>query len=169
MQLQQPEQQSPAQDCSTRRFADIARGLFFLLGAISIVIVMFMFILVWQPIWQSGFKDFHTISEAIDNLNKTAKPATEVAPLMLVEIEKMNLSVEKMEQTLQTIGKMQGDIEAMRTSIKLIEDINPNIMSINYTMTQMNQILSAQMRRMNYEVDRMGDKFSPFGMMPFNW
>lgn len=152
-----------------KNFSEFWRGVFFVSASLSLMVVMMMFVFVWQPIWTKGFKDFHTISKAIDNLNQTAKPTSEVAPLMLAEIRKMNDSVKKMEKTLQTIEAMQQDIEGMRTSIKLIEDINPNIMSINYSMTQMNQILAAQMGRMNYEVDRMGDKFSPFGMMPFNW
>jgi len=43
------------------------------------------------------------------------------------------------------------------------------MLRVNTTMEQMSQSMSGQMGRMNYEVDRMGDKLSPFGMMPFNW
>ncbi len=153
----------------TRRFADFWRGVFFLLSSISLIIVMAMFVFVWQPIWTAGFKDFHTISAAISTLNETAKPSSEVAPLMLEEIAKMNSSLGHIEQTMLTIDEINSTMKSIGTSMKTIEDISPNIISMNYTMAEMNQTMLSQMRQMNYEVDQMGDKFSPFGMMPFNW
>jgi hypothetical protein len=125
-----------------KRFAELWRGIFFLVSSVSLCIVLFMFIFVWQPIWTKGFSDFHTISEAISKLDQTAKPASKVAPLMLVEISKMNQTMTNMDTTM---------------------------LRVNTTMEQMSQSMSGQMGRMNYEVDRMGDKLSPFGMMPFNW
>jgi hypothetical protein len=130
---------------------------------------MVMFIFVWQPIWTKGFKDFHTISGAISKLNETAKPTSEIAPLMLEEMAKMNGSLGHIETTMLTIDEINKTMLSIGTSMKTIEDINPNIVSMNYTMMQMNQTLLGQMRQMNYEVDQMGDRFSPFGMMPFNW
>ena len=130
---------------------------------------MAMFIFVWQPIWTEGFKDFHTISGAISKLNETAKPSSEIAPLMLEEISKMNGSLGHIEKTMLTIDEINITMKSIGASMKTIEDINPNIVSMNYTMAQMNQTMLAQMRQMNYEVDQMGDKLSPFGMIPFNW
>ena len=153
----------------TRRFANFWRGVFFLVSSISIVVLMAMFIFVWQPIWTEGFKDFHTISAAISKLNETAKPSSEIAPLMLEEISKMNGSLGHIEKTMLTIDEINITMKSIGASMKTIEDINPNIVSMNYTMAQMNQTMLAQMRQMNYEVDQMGDKLSPFGMMPFNW
>jgi len=153
----------------TRKFADFWRGVFFLVSSISIVVLMAMFIFVWQPIWTEGFKDFHTISGAISKLNETAKPSSEIAPLMLEEISKMNGSLGHIEKTMLTIDEINATMKDIGASMKTIEDINPNIVSMNYTMAQMNQTMLAQMRQMNYEVDQMGDKLSPFGMMPFNW
>jgi len=135
-----------------KKFADLWRGIFFLVSSISLVIVILMFVFIWQPIWTDGFKDFHTISEAISKLDETAKPVSEMAPLALVQIAEMN--------------KTMMD---MRTSMKTLEELNPSIIRMSYTMDQMNQVLNSQMGRMNYEVDQMGDKFTPFGMMPFNW
>lgn len=152
-----------------KRFADFWRGVFFLISSLSLIILMVMFIFVWQPIWTEGFKDFHTISGAISKLNETAKPSSEIAPLMLEEMAKMNNSLGHMETTMLTIDEINKTMISIGTSMKTIEDINPNIVSMNYTMMQMNQTLLGQMRQMNYEVDQMGDKFSPFGMMPFNW
>ncbi len=152
-----------------KRFADLWIGIFFLVSSVSIVIIMAMFIFVWQPIWTAGFKDFHTISAAISKLNETAKPSSEIAPLMLDEMAKMNNSLSHIEKTILTIDNMNVTMKGIGASMKTIENINPNIVSMNYTMAQMNQTMLAQMRQMNYEVDQMGDKLSPFGMMPFNW
>ena len=152
-----------------KKFADFWRGVFFLISSISLTIIMAMFVFVWQPIWTAGFKDFHTISDAITKLNETAKPSSEIAPLMLDEIAKMNNSLGHIEKTMLTIDEINTTMKSIGASMKTIEDINPNIVSMNYTMAQMNQTLLGQMRQMNYEVDQMGDKFSPFGMMPFNW
>jgi len=152
-----------------KRFAEFWRGVFFLISSLSLIILMVMFIFVWQPIWTKGFKDFHTISGAISKLNETAKPTSEIAPLMLEEMAKMNGSLGHIETTMLTIDEINKTMLSIGTSMKTIEDINPNIVSMNYTMMQMNQTLLGQMRQMNYEVDQMGDRFSPFGMMPFNW
>jgi len=135
-----------------KKFADLWRGIFFLLSSLSLVIVVTMFIFVWQPIWTEGFKDFHTISEAISKLDDTAKPVSDIAPLALVQITEMNKTMKD-----------------MRTSMVKLEELNPNMIRMSYNMDQMNQIMSGEMGRMSYEVDKMGDKFTPFGMMPFNW
>ena len=153
----------------TRNFANFWRGVFFLVSSLSIVILMTMFIFVWQPIWTEGFKDFHTISGAISRLNETAKPSSKIAPLLLEEIAKMNGSLGHIEKTMLTIDEISKTMKGMETSIKTIEDINPNIVSMNYTMARMNQTMLGQMRQMNYEVDQMGNKLSPFALMPFNW
>ena len=153
----------------TKKLADFWRGVFFLVSSVSIVILMSMFIFVWQPIWTEGFKDFHTISGAISKLNETAKPSSEIAPLMLDEMAKMNNALSHIEKTMLTIDEINVTMKGIGSSMKTIEGINPNIVSMNYTMAQMNQTLLGQMRLMNYEVDQMGDKLSPFGMMPFNW
>lgn len=113
-----------------------------MVSSVSLCVILLMFIFVWQPIWTKGFSDFHTISEAISKLDQTAKPASKVAPLMLVEISKMNQTMNHMDMTM---------------------------LSVNTSVEHMSQSLSGQMGRMNYEVDRMGNKLSPFGMMPFNW
>lgn len=166
MQLQQPEQQSPAQDCSTRRFADIARGLFFLLGAVSMVVVMVMFILVWQPIWQSGFKDFHTISQAIDKLNETAKPASQSVPLMLEQMIQMNESMLEMKSVMYD---MQASMKKIETMSPRIKHMDGTIEHMNTSLDAMTITLSTQMSRMSYLIAKIKNKFSPSVMMPFNW
>lgn len=141
-------------------FVDLWKGIFYLVSSLSVVVVLLMFVFVWQPIWTAGFKDFHTISEAISKLDKTAKPASEAIPLLLVELTEMNKSVSDMGAT---IVKMQSSIET-------IEEINPNIVKMNNSMENMIFIMYQEMGKVNYEMDRMGDKFSPIGMMtPFNW
>jgi uncharacterized protein YoxC len=160
------EQQPTAQTCSSRRFADIARGLFFVLATVSMIVVMIMFIRVWQPIWESGFKDFHTISSAIDNLNETARPASETVPLMLEQMTQMNHSMQEMKTVMLD----------MRTSMQQLEQLTPriehmdgSIEHMNVSLDTMTVTLSTQMSRMSYLIAKIKNKFSPTGMMPFNW
>ena len=125
-----------------KKFADLSIALFFTTASIALIVLMLMFIFVWQPIWTSGFKDFHTISGAISKLNETAKPASELAPEMLIEIKKITKSMGKIETSMN---------------------------SMDYSVDHMGRTMTNQMQMMNYGVDRMGTKLSPFGMMPFNW
>jgi len=152
-----------------RRFADFWKGVFFLTASVSLTIGMAMFVFVWQPIWTKGFKDFHTISEAISKLDETAKPVSRIAPSMLNHISEMNTSLGQIENTMLTMEEIRDNMKEIRVSMKNLEELNPNVIRMSHTMEQINQVISGQMGRMNYEVDQMGDKLSPFGMMPFNW
>jgi len=127
---------------NTKKFVHLSIGIFFSISTISLIVLMLMFIFVWQPIWTEGFKDFHTISGAIIKLNETAKPASLIAPEMLIEMKKMTGSMEQIEVSVN---------------------------NMNYSVDHMGRAVTQQMQRMNYEVDQMGNKFSPSGMMPFNW
>lgn len=127
---------------NTKKFAELSIGLFFFSAAISLLVLMMMFVFVWQPIWTEGFKDFHNISGAITKLNETAKPTAEIAPEMLAEMKKMTESMTKIETTMN---------------------------GMNYSVDNMGRAMTGQMQIMNYEVDKMGGRLSPFGMMPFNW
>ena len=125
-----------------KKFANFSIGIFFTVASIALIFLMLMFVFVWQPIWTSGFKDFHTISGEITKLNETAKPVSELAPEILVEIKKITTSMEKIETSMN---------------------------NMNYSVDHMGRTMTSQMQMMNYGVDRMGTKLSPFGMMPFNW
>ena len=127
---------------NTKKFAYLSIGVFFFSAAISLLILMLMFIFVWQPIWTTGFKDFHTISGAITTLNETAKPVSKLAPEILVEMKKMTSSILQIEISMN---------------------------SMNYSVDYMRHATTKQMEIMNYEVNQMGKKLSPSGMMPFNW
>lgn len=152
-----------------RKFADLCIGLFFLISSISLAILMIMFVFVWQPIWTEGFKDFHNISDAIGALNETAKPSAELAPKMLAEITKMNTSMGHMEETMLAMTEIKTIMTDMGESMKSLEKINPNIIEVNKSVDHMGQMISGQMGQMNYEVNQMGGRFTPMGMMPFNW
>jgi|GEM_PF-5362087 len=127
---------------NTKKFAYLSIGVFFIASSISLAILMWMFIFVWQPIWTEGFKDFHTISGEITKLNETAKPTSQIAPEMLGEMKKITESMVHIETSM---------------------------IRMNNTVDQVGQAITGQMHIMNSEVDDMGDKLSPFGMMPFNW
>lgn len=152
-----------------RKFANLCMGLFFLISSISLAVLMIMFVFVWQPIWTEGFKDFHNISDAIGKLNETAKPSAEIAPQMLTEITKMNVSMKNMEDTMVAMTEIRSIMADMGVSMKSLEDINPNIIEVNKSVDHMGRMISGEMGKMNYEVNNMSDRFSPMGMMPFNW
>jgi hypothetical protein len=151
------------------RFADISKGIFYLVASASLVILLLVFVFVWQPIWTAGFNDFHTISDAISKLDETARPASAVAPLLLDEIRTMNISLGNIRETMVVMGEMNVAINDMSSSVQSLQELNPNMLKINDSVNHMGQVLSNQMGAMNYGVDRMGDKLSPMGMMPFNW
>lgn len=58
---------------NSKKFAHLSVGVFFITSALSLVILMLMFIFVWQPIWTEGFKDFHTVSSAIKNIKRNSQ------------------------------------------------------------------------------------------------
>ena len=134
-------------------------GLFFLVSSISLVIVMLMFVFIWQPIWTAGFKDFHTITNAINELNQTARPASETVPLMLDQMVKMNTSMIEMKVTMHDMHESMNNLEKM----------TPQLEKMNSSIENMTYVLSTQMGQMTYLIDKMENKFSPSGMMPHNW
>ncbi|MDD5392196.1 MAG: hypothetical protein PHE17_04180 [Thiothrix sp.] len=118
-----------------KKFADFWRGMFYLFSTVTMGIVLYLMVVVWQPLWTAGFADFGNISQAIGHLDETTKPASDMAPRML---EQMTL-------------------------------MNQNMQLMNQNVAQMRFIMGYQMGSINHQMDQMNDKFSPFGMMPFNW
>ena len=159
MTQQQSEKKDSVDDSRQRKFSDLSRGLFFLVSSISVVIVMSMFVLIWQPIWTEGFMDFHTITNAINQLNTTAKPATETVPLMLDQMSIMNKSMKEMQIVMQD----------MHASMQTLEKITPHLEEMNTSIENMSVVLSTQMGQMTYLMDKMENRISPNGMMPYNW
>ena len=136
-----------------RIFVEFWKGMFFFFSTLMVSVILYLVVLKWQPLWTEGFKDFGDISEAIMRLDKTAKPVAEMAPLMLGEMDAMRNSMMEMQR-----------------SIKSIEEINPNVEEMTYTINRMTWVMDRRMGIMNSEMDRVGDKLSPPGMlMPFNW
>ena len=144
-QLQSDEKHNPViNKINTKSFANFWMGMFFMASTAALIIVMSMFIFVWQPIWTEGFKDFHTISNAIDKLDKTAKPASDAIPLMLVEM-----------------NKMQNTMRDMNDSMRHIEEMTPHV-------KQMTMVLSTEMPRITYMLGRVENKVPNMDFMPFN-
>lgn len=175
-QLQSDEKHSPDTGNTKRRsFAEFWMGIFFMLSSFALLILMTMFILVWQPIWTEGFEDFHTISNAIDKLNKTAQPASRTIPLMLVEMEKINKGMHQMNLTMHQMNKMnstmfgmQNIMQDMSTSIAKIDDMTPDIKRMSISIDQMSLVLSNELPRMNYQMDRVRNKMPNMDFIPFN-
>ena len=152
---------------NNKSFAHFWIGIFFLISSVSLLILMMMFVFVWQPIWAEGFKDFHTISTAIDKLNKTAKPASEAIPLMLVQINEINQNMYQMNATMhemkrmsKTMHEMQDTLQGMSVSIGNMEEMTPEI-------KRMTMVLSSEMPRLSYTIGRVNNKMPNMGFMPF--
>ena len=144
-QLKSDEKHNPViNKTNTKNFANFWMGIFFMVSTVSLIIIMSMFVFVWQPIWTEGFKDFHTISNAIEKLDKTAQPGSDSIPLMLVEMNKMN-------NTMQDMNDSLVHIEEMTPHIKI-----------------MTKVLSTEMPRITYMLGRVENKVPNMDYMPFN-
>jgi hypothetical protein len=84
-----------------KKFADFWRGMFYLTSTVMMGIVLYLVVIVWQPLWTGGFQDFGTISEAIGHLDATAKPAVEMVPSMLEQMTLMNQNMLLMNQNME--------------------------------------------------------------------
>jgi len=133
-------------------FTERMKGVFYFLSSISIIVIMSMFIFVWQPIWTDGFRDFHTVSQAINKLNNTAKPSSDAIPTMLEEMHEMTTTMKLMHKSMLNLEK-----------------ISPEITKMSETMDRMNETIETHMGTMVYSIDKIENKFSPRGMMPHNW
>ena len=133
-------------------FAEFWKGMFFFVSTLTLSVFLYLVVFVWQPLWTDGFRNFGDISKAIMRLDRTAKPVAEMAPLMLGEMDEMRKTMVKMQQ-----------------SMEIIEEMNPSVKEMNYSMNRMTWVIEQRMGMMTNEMDRMGDRFSPSGMMPFNW
>jgi hypothetical protein len=135
-----------------KTFAEFWKGMFFFVSTVTLSVLLYLVVIVWQPLWTDGFRDFGDISQAIIRLDRTAKPVAEMAPLMLGEMDEMRKTMVKMQLSMENI-----------------EEINPSVKEMTYTMNRMTWVIEQRMGIMTNEIDRMGDRFSPSGMMPFNW
>jgi hypothetical protein len=135
-----------------RTFTEFWKGMFFFVATAGLAIILYLVVVVWQPLWTEGFSNFGDISKAISRLDRTAKPVGEIAPMILGEMDEMRVIMKKMQQSMETL-----------------EELNPSIKEMNYNVHRMSWVMERQMGEMTNEMDRMGDKFSPTGMMPLNW
>ena len=154
-QVQSDEKHTVVNKIGTKSFANFWTGMFFMTSSVSLIIAMLMFVFVWQPIWTEGFEDFHTISNAIDNLNQTAKPASDAVPLMLAEMNKNML-------------EMQNTMRDMSASIGNIEEMTPNIKRMTLSIEQMTMVLSTELPRISFMMGRLDNKMPSMNFMPFN-
>ncbi len=159
---------------NTKNFPNFWIGTFFLLSSVSLFILMLMFIFIWQPIWTEGFKDFHTVSNAIDRLDKTAKPASEAIPLILTEMNQINQNMHQMNSTLyemkrmsKSMHEMQNIMHSMRVSIGKMEQMTPEVQSMRLSIEHMTAVLSTEIPRMTYTMDRLNNKMPKMDFMPF--
>ena len=135
-----------------KTFTEFWKGMFFFVSTLTLSVFLYLVVFVWQPLWTDGFRNFGDISKAIMRLDRTAKPVAEMAPLMLGEMDEMRKTMVKMQQ-----------------SMEIFEEMNPSVKEMTYSMNRMTWVIEQRMGMMTNEMDRMGDRFSPSGMMPFNW
>ena len=146
-----------------KKFADFWRGIFYLTSTVVMGVLLYLLVIVWQPLWSSGFKDFGKISQAIENLDATTKPAVGLVPQILSEMQHMNQHMGTMETSIKAMDQNIGQMD------KSIQRMDQNMAQMDKNIAQMRDVMTYQMGLMNYQVDRMSDKMSPMGMMPFNW
>ena len=174
-QVQSDEKHTVVNKIGTKSFANFWTGMFFMTSSVSLIIAMLMFVFIWQPIWTEGFEDFHTVSNAIDNLNQTAKPASDAVPLMLAEMNKMNNNMYEMNKHMQemyTMNKnmleMQNTMRDMSASMGNIEEMTPNIKRMTLSIEQMTMVLSTELPRISFMMGRLDNKMPSMNFMPFN-
>jgi hypothetical protein len=126
--------------------------MFFLVSTVAVSIGLYLLVIVWQPLWTEGFRNFGDISQSIIRLDRTAQPVAEMAPLILGVMEDMHITMVNMQQSMETIEK-----------------VNPSVMEMNKSINHMIWVMEHRMGAMLNQMDRVGDKMSPFGMMPSNW
>ena len=135
-----------------KTFAEFWRGMFFFVSTVAASVMLYLLVIVWQPLWTEGFRNFGDISQAIIRLDRTAQPVAEMAPLILGVMEDMHITMVNMQQSMEAI-----------------EEVNPSVKEMNKSMNHMIWVMEHRMGAMLGQMDRVGDKMSPMGMMPFNW
>lgn len=106
-----------------KKFADFWRGMFYLTSTITMGIILYLLVIVWQPLWTGGFKDFGTISDAIGHLDATTKPAVEMVPNMLGQMTLMNQNMQQMNQNIEQMKVvMTYQMGAMNYEINQMND-----------------------------------------------
>ena len=126
--------------------------MFFFVSTVTLSAFLYLVVVEWQPLWTEGFRNFGDISKAISRLDRTAKPVGQMAPMILGEMDEMRVTMVKMQQ-----------------SIEILEEITPSVKNMTHSMNRMTWVIEQRMGVMTEEMDQMGDKFSPSGMMPHNW
>ncbi|MCK5662671.1 MAG: hypothetical protein KAI17_04250 [Thiotrichaceae bacterium] len=151
-------------EMKSKKFVNIWIGIFFMTSTVSLIVLMSMFIFVWQPLWSSGFNDFHTISNAIDKLDKTAQPASATIPAMLEEMTKMNESMNDMETIMTDMHGSMVNLEEMTPEIK---SMNTSVERMTVSVEQMTVVISSHLGRMTYLMGQIENKLPPTNMMPW--
>ena len=151
-------------EIKSKKFANLWIGVFFMVSSLSLTILMSMFVFVWQPIWTAGFQDFHTISNAIEKLDKTAQPASATIPAMLEEMTKMNESMNDMEVIMTDMHGSMVNLEAMTPEIK---SMNTSVERMTTSVEQMTVVMATHLGRMTYLMGQIENKLPPTNIMPW--
>lgn len=140
-----------------KKYAFFWMGTFFMCSTFIVICSTYVVYTEWQVLWSEGFKDFRSISAAIVSLEKTARPASDTAPQMLVQMKSMN---DKLERMNNSVGNMQGDISGMREYIGLM---GVDVKGLSISVYNMSHSVPVGM-------DRMKNQMNPMSMMnPFSW
>ena len=68
-----------------KTFTEFWKGMFFFVSTLTLAVFLYLVVIVWQPLWTEGFRNFGDISKAIIRLDRTAKPAAHTAPPLPAE------------------------------------------------------------------------------------
>ncbi len=105
------------------RYANFAKGTFYLCATVIMVSFSYIALTQWQGLWSGGFKDFRSISAAIVELEKTARPVSDIAPHIYTQMDIMNNS----------IAEMQKSVRRMDTAVT---GIHASVYGMSYTVPQ---------------------------------
>ena len=123
------------------RYANFAKGTFYISATLVMVASAYIVYTQWQGYWSGGFRDFRSISAAIVELEKTARPISDIAPQVFVQMKQMNHSIAKMQESVHRM-----DIA--------VTGINIAVYGMSHTVPQ--------------RMDTLRNQMSPWGMMnPF--
>ncbi len=96
------------------RYANFARGTFFICATVVMLSFTFIAYTQWQDLWSRGFRDFQSISTAIVELQKTAKPISDIAPHIYIQMDEMNHSISEMQKSVR---RMDNSIQGINASV----------------------------------------------------
>jgi hypothetical protein len=62
-----------------KTFTEFWKEMFFFVSTLTLSVVLYLVVFVWQPLWVEGFRNFGDMSQAISRLDRMAKPVAGIS------------------------------------------------------------------------------------------